>query len=147
MSKLPRYFASGQICFVTLVTNDRRSILVENADLLRKGFRVVRKRSVFIVHAWVIMPDHVHAVIEVPNGTFSQVVARFKRQFALLFNERTRSNGKVWQHRFYDHIIRSQGEFARCIDYLHMNPIRKGLVTLPEQWRLSSYRRKRLRHN
>jgi hypothetical protein len=47
--------------------------------------------------------------------------------------------GPVWQHQFWDRFVRHEKELAARMDYMHLNPVRRGLVERPEQWRWSSY--------
>jgi hypothetical protein len=49
------------------------------------------------------------------------------------------TKGPVWQHQFWDRFVRNHKEFAARLDYMHLNPVRKGLVSRPEEWRWSSY--------
>ena len=144
MSKLRRYFASGQICFVTTVTHERRPILIANIDILKQAYRATRKARKFEIIGWVVMPDHIHALVHCPDGDFSMAMTIFKRSFAYWYNLRTKQTGRVWQHRFYDHIIRTESEILKIRDYMHMNPVRRGLTNLPEEWQWSSIKRRRI---
>jgi len=141
MSKLLRYFAPGQYCFVTSVTAGRRPILVKNADILSYAVYKAHSKSRFSVVAWVVLPDHFHALFLAPDGDIARIMQRVKLSFSLQHRSRTGEDGPVWQHRYWDHIIRSEQDFRRHIDYIHYNPVKHGLMDSPGKWELTSFRR------
>ena len=55
-------------------------------------------------------------------------------------NRGRREAGELWQGCFFDHALRTVQEYLETVGYIHLNPVRRGLVKLPEQWRWSSYR-------
>ena len=141
MCKLLRYYAPGQYCFVTSITANRCPILVDNFSLLAQAVRRARQRSRFTVMAWVVIPEHIHALILTPNGDTNKIVQRVKLSFSLLLRKASGSNGPFWQHRYWDHIIRSEDDMRRHIDYIHYNPVKHGLTDSPSEWALSSFRK------
>jgi hypothetical protein len=58
---------------------------------------------------------------------------------SLKINRRDSTRGSRWQHQFWDRFVRHAQEFRERLDYMHYNPVRKGLVEKPDQWRWSSY--------
>ncbi|MFH1686802.1 MAG: transposase [bacterium] len=145
MSKLLRHFQPGHSCFVTSVTNQRRPLLVRNARSLARAVRRARRKSSFEVVAWVVLPDHFHMIIDVPNGDTSAIMRRIKLSFSGQYRSEMGFVGPVWQHRYWDHIIRSQEDMNRHVDYIHYNPVKHGLAQAPREYRLSSFRRYCLR--
>jgi len=141
MSKLLRYFAPGQFCFITAVTFCRERILHQHADLLIRAVRRARMKSPFSVIAWAILPDHFHAVIKSPRGDADKITQRVKLSFSLQWQRASGRSGPIWQHRYWDHIIRSEEDMKRHVDYIHYNPVKHGLVASPGAWPLSSYHR------
>jgi putative transposase len=99
------------------------------------------RKSRFTVVAWVVLPDHFHAIIDSPDGDISTIVQRIKLSFALQWRRLTKTDGGIWQHRYWDHIIRSVDDMARHLDYIHFNPMKHRLVDSSRQWELSSFRR------
>ena len=85
------------------------------------------------------MPDHVHAIITPhEQTTISEVLRSFKvRSHPRLRRSR---RGPFWQSRFYDHVLRTRGEFDEALEYIHMNPVVKGLVQDSFAWPWSSAR-------
>ncbi len=139
MSKLIRHYSPGQIYFITSVTHDRHRILVENSDIFWEAVEKVKKDIYFELSAWVIMPDHFHIIIDPLESDLSSIIKRIKLSFAYQFrNSQNMYRGKVWQSRFWDHIIRDENDLNRHLDYIHFNPVKHGLVINPYEWEHSS---------
>lgn len=139
MSKLIRHYSPGQTYFVTSVTHDRQRILVENSDIFWVAVERVKKDMPFELSAWVIMPDHFHIIINPLESELSSIIKRIKLSFAYQFrNSKGMYRGKVWQSRFWDHIIRDENDLKRHLDYIHYNPVRHGMVNSPFAWDQSS---------
>ncbi len=99
-----------------------------------------RRRLRFLLCGYVLMPDHWHALISVDDPlTISRVLHNIKWISARSLNARRRAQGPVWQHQFWDRFVRHPKEFAARFDYMHLNPVHKGLANRPEEWRWSSY--------
>jgi len=139
MSVLRRYHREGNIYFITNVTYQRKPVLVDNVDLLWAGFKTVTSKAGFDLMAWVILPDHFHVVIDPKRHGISNILQRIKMSFGVLWRKRMNfPRGRVWQNRFWDHIIRDQEDLNRHIDYLHFNPVKHGYVNSPFDWTHSS---------
>jgi putative transposase len=84
------------------------------------------------------MPDHVHAILVPRRADLSDLMRRWK---SLSWHPCRRASGfrtRLWQEGFFDRGIRSTRQLAAQIDYIHLNPIRAGLVGGAEQWPWSS---------
>jgi putative transposase len=140
MSKLLRYYSPGNIYFVTTVTHERSPILLLEHDLLWDALSRFRTRFDYELLAWVILPDHAHLLIDPKKQNLSAIVQRIKMSFAKRFMLRKgMPRAKVWQSRFWDHIIRDESDMRRHIDYIHYNPVKHGFVNKPGDWRQSSF--------
>ncbi len=106
--------------------------LVENALL---HFDSERYR----LHAWSIMPNHVHVLIT-PIGaqTLSAIVHSWKSFTAKKANAVLRSEGAFWVQEYFDRAIRDDVHYANAVDYIAMNPVKAGLCGSPQTWRFSS---------
>jgi len=83
----------------------------------------------WFIHCFLLMPDHLHAVLSFPrNGDLRNVITSWKGYVR-------RHHGIEWQSDFFDHRLRSAGERRQKIDYVRCNPVRKGLCERPEDWR------------
>lgn len=90
--------------------------------------------------AWVVMPNHVHAVLK-PTGEFglSEILHSWKSFTAQKANALLgRKEGRFWQNESYDHLVRDDEDLERCCRYTVMNPVAARLCEKPEDWRWSS---------
>ncbi len=109
------------------------------ADLVAGALRFFEGQR-YRLDAWVIMPNHVHAIVwPLPNHTLSAIVQSWKgftaRKANLLLSRTGRS---FWQPESFDHWIRNDAEHEQCCRYTRMNPVKAGLCGTPEDWRWSS---------
>ncbi len=109
------------------------------ADLVATALRFFEGQR-YILKAWVIMPNHVHAVLwPTPNHTLSSILQSWKTYTARTANKILQRSGQpFWQPESYDHWIRNDIEHARCCSYVINNPVRARLCLAPDAWRWSS---------
>ena len=139
MSKLRRYGDLKDTCFITCVTHQRRQILIEDIDLLKSAFRNVWRHTKFDLLAHVVLPDHFHCIINPRGKDYANIVQRVKMSFGMLYRTKAgMTTGRIWQHRFWDHLIRDQDDMNRHADYIHFNPVKHGFVDRPFDWLHSS---------
>lgn len=115
----------------------------------------MRSRNPFSLDAIVLLPDHLHTVWTLPSGdeNFStrwrQIKTLFTKQWLAeggdevaqsLSRDIKRERG-VWQRRFYEHTCQDEADLKRCVDYLHANPLKHGLVDRVVDWPWSSFHR------
>ncbi|MGE8503531.1 MAG: REP-associated tyrosine transposase [Pseudomonas sp.] len=157
MSDYRRAAVPGGIYFFTLVSERRQPILTypDIRQALREAIETVRLTQPFTIDAWVLLPDHLHAIWRLPPGDadFSNRWRLIKRHVthacgktylrADLLSERrhVKGQGTFWQQRFWEHLIRDECDYARHFDYLHGNPLKHGLVTRVRDWPWSSFHR------
>ncbi|MCP4570437.1 MAG: transposase [FCB group bacterium] len=139
MSKLLRYHKNSDICFVTSVTYSRKPILVDNSDLLISALNKYQEILKYDLLAYVIMPDHIHLLIDCKGNNLSTIMQRIKLSFSRRYRDRLSiKSQRVWQPRFWDHIIRDQSDMNRHIDYIHFNPVKHALADSPFEWEFST---------
>jgi REP element-mobilizing transposase RayT len=94
----------------------------------------------FILHSWVVMPNHVHVVFRpLPGWTLSIILKGWKGFSAREINRILGLTGRrLWQKESYDHVIRDENDLRRCCEYTVMNPANARLCKRPEDWRWSS---------
>lgn len=146
-----RACVAGATYFFTLVVADRDSnLLVDHIDALRRAVATVRRRHPFSIDAFVVLPDHLHAVWTLPPGDadfamrWGLVKATFSKQIPP-GEGRSESRAKrgergLWQRRFWEHLIRDEEDLARHVDYVHFNPVKHGHVARAIEWPYSSLR-------
>jgi putative transposase len=147
---LKRYYGSGDLHFITSSCYQRQPILHTpgRRDLFLTVLEQVRGKYGFVVLGYVVMPEHFHLLISEPEqGTPSTVVQAVKLGFArrLLASLHgpgswPKSPSHVWQRRFYDFNVWTERKRVEKLRYIHRNPVKRGLVEEPQQWRWSSFR-------
>jgi putative transposase len=91
------------------------------------------------LHEFVVMPDHFHALLTpLPPVTLERAIQFIKGGFSFRSKRELGLQGEVWQTSFYDHRVRDTNEYSRFRHYIHMNPVRRGLVPRPEEFPYSS---------
>jgi len=89
--------------------------------------------------AWVVMPNHVHALVEQLSGyLLADVVRSWKSFTARSANQLLGRSGRFWQRDYHDRYVRDEKHLAIALDYIHGNPVKAGLVERAEMWRFSS---------
>lgn len=93
----------------------------------------------FDLHAWVVMPNHVHAVLRPWSGwTLSQILKSWKGYTARQANRILKRTGTAfWQVESYDHLVRDDDDLSHCCRYITMNPVSAGLCPQSEGWQWS----------
>jgi putative transposase len=122
-------------------------------DLFLKILEETRRKYRFIVHGYVVMPEHIHLLITEPEtGDPSVVMKVIKQRFALRVNRLRKRSAPaqiglwdstpdpVWQKRFYDFNVWTERKRIEKLRYMHRNPVNRGLVEQPDQWKWSSFR-------
>jgi putative transposase len=152
MTDYRRNFIDGASFFFTVNLAERRlRLLTEHIEDLRTAFRETRRRHPFTIDAMVVLPDHLHALWTLPEGdwdfstrwqliksTFSRSLAPGERVSA---SRAAKGERGVWQRRFWEHTVRDESDLVRHIDYIHINPVKHGLVTRVRDWPYSSFHR------
>jgi putative transposase len=126
-----RYSESGRIYLLTTVTAHRTPLFADFGvaravvHALRRSDETGRCRTL----AYVLMPDHLHWLVELAEGDLSGLVGRFKANAAAAVN-RELGVAKVhrWQRGFHDHAVRKEDDLVGLARYLVANPLRAGLV-------------------
>ena len=91
------------------------------------------------LRAWVVMPNHVHAVVwPMPGHTLSDVLHSWKSYTSKQANKLLGRTGEFWQSESFDHWVRDDAEQARLVAYVENNPVKAGLCKIPEGWKWSS---------
>lgn len=147
MSNYRRFYRNGGSYFFTVVTYNRCHLFrsPENIQMLRESFNKIMERRPFHIDAIVVLPDHIHCIWTLPvnDSDFSTRWRLIKRNFSSRMLSPLTKNGekKIWQRRFWEHLIRNENDLHRHMDYIHYNPVKHKYVNQPENWEYSSYNR------
>ena len=156
---LKRYYGSGDLHFITASCYRRQPLLAaaRDRDLFVRVLEQVRERYQFVIVGYVVMPEHFHLLISEPEKSNPSVVIQAlklgvaRRILAARKRRKKRSAEQeelwpspvpqhFWQARFYDYNVWTRKKRVEKLRYIHRNPVRRGLVEKPEQWRWSSFR-------
>ena len=142
MVRYRRNRIAGATYFFTGTLRDRRSdLLVREIDSLRAAWRVAAKRIPHAVIAAVVLPDHLHAVIRMTDATANY--PRLWQDIKKGFTRRVVPVGapSPWQSRYWERTVRDEDELQMLVDYVHINPLKHGLVETVAAWPHSSFHR------
>jgi putative transposase len=140
MSRLRRLVLSDRFFFLSCRVLPTRQHLTEHEfEILARVIRERREEHAFLLTAWVFLPDHWHAIIR-PSFplTISRVLEAIKVGATLRINRGRGERGVLLQGRFFDRALRTVREYREKVEYIHLNPVRAGLVGRPEDWKWSS---------
>lgn len=157
MPNYRRANAEGGCYFFTVNTLHRQPLLTEASvrDALREAISSVRKTLPFTINAWVLLPDHLHCLWTLPPGD-ADFATRWKlikakvtqqcggsliRSEYITARRQKKHQGSLWQNRYWEHLIRDDSDFARHVDYVHLNPVKHGHVKYVGDWPYSSFHR------
>ena len=157
-SGLKRIYVKGHLHFLTFSCYRRLPLLktARARDVFAKELSKLRDEMGFQLVGYVVMPEHVHLLISEPkSGTPSAVLQKLKLRVARKLRRRKRKFDSAqlglpfdtageqlrafWQARFYDFNVYSQKKVREKLDYMHANPVVRGLVEHPKDWRWSSW--------
>jgi putative transposase len=137
---LKRYYGQNHLHFVTFSCYDRLPLLgsAQSRDVLLRILANVRDRYDFDLVGYVVMPEHVHLLMSEPKmGTPSTVLQVLKERASRRLGRG--SSPRFWQSRFYDFNVWSHKKKVEKLLYMHMNPVKRGLVAHPADWVWSSF--------
>jgi putative transposase len=151
MSRYLRPRVPGASVFFTVTLADRSSrLLVDQVDALREAVRATMAERPFRIDAWVVLPEHLHALWTLREGDADYSVrwrlikTRLSRGLPvgpLRASHEARKERGIWQRRFWERHIRDENDFRTHIRYCWFNPLKHGLVERPEDWPYSSVHR------
>ena len=146
MPKLKHYDDLGTTRFVTFCCYRLGKYLSNSRarELLVKYLDEARRKHVFQLLGYVIMPEHVHLVLLPPDGmklglVIREIKSKMAREYFASVMRDTPGKRVYWEKRCYDHNCRSADAVREKINYCHNNPVKRGLVSNPGEYEWSSY--------
>ena len=131
---------------------DRTSrLLTGHIGSLRAAVAKTKRRYPFDINAWVVLPDHMHAIWTLPPGD-NDFPMRW-RLIKMFFSKslpasewrsdvhKARGERGIWQRRYWEHLIRDERDYLRHVHYCYFNPVKHGLVANVEDWPYSTFHR------
>ncbi len=143
MARLPRLSIAGYPHHVIQRGNDRAAIFGDAEDCGRylESLREVTKAATIAVHAYVLMPNHVHLLMTPPDAVaVGRAMQAIGRRYVRWFNDRHARTGALFEGRYRSTVVEADRYLLACMRYIELNPVRAGIVQRPEQFPWSSYR-------
>ena len=152
MTNYRRARVPGATYFFTVNLADRSStLLIDRIADLRSAVQYTRRRLPFVIDAMAILPDHLHAVWTLPSGDadfplrWRLIKSHFSRRMPIGEHRRASRIAKgergIWQRRYWEHWVRDEDDFRRCVDYTHINPVKHGHAARVSDWPYSTFHR------
>ena len=142
MARPLRIEYSGALYHITSRGNEKKSIFKNDGD--RKLFldilTKVNKRFNWVCHAYVLMDNHYHLIIETPDGNLSKGMRQLNGIYTQTFNKRHDRVGHIFQGRYKAILIQKESHLLEVCRYVVLNPVRSNSVKSPSAWEWSSYR-------
>lgn len=142
MARQPRVEYEGAFYHVTSRGNLKQNIFFEDAD--RKKFLDICKRTKerysYFLHAYVLMENHYHLLIETPLANLSQLMQNINTSYTVFINRKYHRSGHLFQGRYKAIIVDKDNYLLSLSRYIHLNPVRARMVSSPEKYPWSSYR-------
>lgn len=142
MAVYRRFFGDEyKYVFITIATNNRIPILLDNIKLLRSSFKYAMSKYSFEIYSAVILADHIHLILKLNNNhDYPEIIRLIKYYFSIhikccghanalptlhLTESKTKKHEKgIWQRRYWEHTIRDENDLYRHIDYIHYNSVK-----------------------
>lgn len=140
-----RVFIPNSLIFITIVTKDRKDILIDNIEILKSAFKITKDKYEFKIIAIAVSPNHIHMILKLNDiNLYPQIISCIKRNFTKNSNIKYSLNknreSNIWQRRYWEHTILSEYDLYRHIDYIHYNSV-KHFNIAPKDWEYSSFKK------
>jgi putative transposase len=151
-----RLFVENTMVFLTIVTQDRMPIIIENIEALISAINETKQYYSFEIIAYIFMPDHIHMllkpeIIEKYPKIIHSIKYNFRKNMEVCVATQTyplkysnsvispQNYKKLFQNRYYEHTIRDENDLYKHLDYIHYNSV-KHLNIAPKDWKYSSFK-------
>ena len=142
MARALRIEYPGAYYHITSRGNERKAIYRNKGD--RRSFLLYLKSAYLrygaIIHAYCLMDNHYHILLETPRGNLSQIMRHINGAYTTRFNIKHKRKGHLFQGRYKAILVDADAYLTELSGYIHLNPVRAGMVDMPEKYSWSSYR-------
>lgn len=131
---------TGHTCYFITVSAFQKQRLFQSERMAKLFLEVLlhyRQQQKYLLHEFVVMPDHFHLLIT-PLETLERALQLIKGGFSYRVKKELGFAGEIWQPSYYDRRVRDMKEYVAFKEYIHFNPVKKGLAITPEQYLYSS---------
>lgn len=142
MARKPRIEYPGAFYHVMARGNHRESILKDDSDRERflKKLLEYKERYGFILYAYTLMGDHIHLLIEVRKEPISRIMQGLLQSYTQWYNHKYKTVGHLFQGRYKAILCDKNSYLLNLVRYIHLNPVRAGIVKEPAKYKWSSHR-------
>jgi len=134
MAQPPHFDINGSIIFITTRLSEKGRLFTENeTNVVEETILDLASEKEVRLYAYVIMPDHIHLLIKPINHGISKTMQLIKGRASRKINK-----GSFWQKGFFDFAILTEKKFRERFNYIHYNPVKRGLVERAEDYKYSS---------
>ena len=141
MSRPLRIEYDGALYHVTSRGNARKAIFTDDEDrvIFLDRLQKVNERYNWLCHAYCLMNNHYHLLIETPDGNLSKGMRQLNGVYTQRYNKRNKRTGHIFQGRYKAILIQKESHFLAVCRYVVLNPVRARAVKHPDEWKWSSY--------
>ena len=141
MARSPRLFTPGLFYHLYCRGNNREEIFFEESNYLRflGNLERFRKSLSYSLCGYCLLPNHFHLLLKVGDIHISLIMQKIMTAYSMYVNKKYDRVGHVFQGRFQSIIVEKESYLLQVLRYIHLNPVKSGLVTWPEDYRWSSY--------
>ncbi len=141
MARPLRIEYSGAVYHITSRGNEKKAVFKDDQDRINflTTLQRVNKRYHWLCHAYCLMDNHYHLLIETPDGNLSIGMRQLNGVYTQLFNKRRNRPGHLFQGRYKAILIQKDSHLLAVCRYVVLNPVRAHMVDRPEEWKWSSY--------
>lgn len=142
MARPLRIEYAGAVYHITSRGNEKKAVFKSDQDRMNflNTLQHVNKRYNWICHAYCLMDNHYHLLIETPDGNLAIGMRQLNGVYTQLFNKLHGRTGHLFQGRYKAILIQKDSHLLEVCRYVVLNPVRAKMVTLPGEWKWSSYR-------
>jgi REP element-mobilizing transposase RayT len=141
MARPLRIEYSGAVYHVTSRGNAKKNIFKDELDKDRflETLNIVVTRFNWLCHAYCLMDNHYHLLIETPDANLSRGMRQLNGVYTQSYNRRHKKTGHIFQGRYKAVLVEKESYLLELSRYVVLNPVRAGIVEKPEEWKWSSY--------
>ena len=142
MPRKPRLCSEGLVYHITSRGINKERIFHAKCDYKMYLFilKECKKKFRFLLYCYALMPNHIHLVLETAQGgSISKIMQKLNTSYAVYMNKRRNRTGHLFQGRFFSRVVNKDNYLLELSRYVHLNPVKAGLVNKPEDYPWSSY--------
>ena len=131
----------GAFYHITSRGNERKKIFFTNRDYVRfiEYLEIAQDRFGCVLHAYVLMPNHYHLLLETPQANLGRVMHSLNGSYTTYINVKRKRSGHLFQGRYKSIVIEKDSYLLELSRYIHLNPVRANMKERPEDYPHSSY--------